>query len=45
VTDDARQQLAARVVGHIEQSGFEINEAGEVLRGKPQAPLHRTPGE
>jgi hypothetical protein len=27
VTDDARQQLAERVVEHLEQSGFEIDEA------------------
>jgi hypothetical protein len=43
--DDARQQLAARVVEHLEASGFEVDEAGEALRRKPKARLHRTPGE
>jgi hypothetical protein len=43
--DDARQQLADRVVQHLEASGFEVDEAGEVLRRKPPVPLHRTPGE
>jgi hypothetical protein len=37
--------LAERVVDHLEQSGFEIDEAGEALRRKPRAPLHQTPGE
>jgi hypothetical protein len=35
VTDDARQQLAARVVEHLEQSGFEIDEADQVMRKRP----------
>jgi hypothetical protein len=43
--DNARQQLAARVVEHLEESGFEIDEAGQTLRRQPPAPLHRTPGE
>jgi hypothetical protein len=43
--DDARQQLAERVVEHLEQSGFEVDEDGQVLRRKPPDPLHRTPGE
>ena len=43
--DDARQMLAQRVVEHLEQAGFEIDEAGEALRRKPRPPLHRTPGE
>lgn len=43
--DEARQQLAQQVVEHLETSGFEIDEAGEVLRRKPRTPLHRTPGE
>ncbi len=43
--DDARQMLAQRVVEHLEQAGFEIDEAGEALRRKPRTPLHRTPGE
>jgi hypothetical protein len=28
--DDARQQVAARVVEHLEQSGFEIDEASRL---------------
>jgi hypothetical protein len=43
--DDTRQQLAERVLEHLEASGFEVDEAGETLRRKPPAPLHRTPGE
>jgi hypothetical protein len=43
--DDARQQLAERVVRHLEQSNFEINEDGQALRRKPPRPPHRTPGE
>jgi hypothetical protein len=43
--DDARQMLAGRVIKHLEQSGFEIDEAGEALRRKPRTPLHQTPGE
>jgi hypothetical protein len=43
--DDARRQLAERVVEHLELSGLEIDEAGQVLRRKPPTPLHRTPGE
>jgi hypothetical protein len=30
--DDARQMLAERVVEHLEQSGFEIDEAEQVMR-------------
>jgi hypothetical protein len=40
---DARQQLAQQVLEHLEASGFEIDEAGQVLRRKPPPPLHRTP--
>jgi hypothetical protein len=43
--DDARHQLAERVVEHLEASGFEVDEAAETLRRKPPAPLHRTPRE
>jgi hypothetical protein len=39
--DDARQVLAERVVEHLEQSGFQIDEDGQALRRKPPAPLHR----
>jgi hypothetical protein len=45
VTDEVRAQLAERVVEHLEQSGFEIDEAGQVLGRKPPTPLHRTLGE
>jgi hypothetical protein len=38
--DDARQQLAARVVAHLEQSGFEIDEAEQVMRQRPPTPKH-----
>ena len=43
VSDDAREQLAERVVQHLEQSGFEIDEDGQALRRKPPRPPHRTP--
>jgi hypothetical protein len=33
--DDARQMLAKRVVDHLELSGFEIDEADQVMRKKP----------
>jgi hypothetical protein len=32
VTDDAQQMLANRVVAHLEQSGFEIDETDQVMR-------------
>ena len=35
VTDDTRQQLAERVVEHLEQSGFEIDEADQVMKKRP----------
>jgi hypothetical protein len=38
--DDARQQLAARVVEHLEQSGFEIDEAEQVMRKRPPTRSH-----
>jgi hypothetical protein len=41
--DDARQQLAERVVTHLEQSGFEIDEDGQTLRKRPPPPPHKTP--
>jgi hypothetical protein len=43
--DDARQQPPVRGVDHLERSGFKLDEAGQTLRRKPPAPLHRTPGE
>jgi hypothetical protein len=39
------KQLAERVVEHLEQSGFEVDEADDTLRRKPLSPLHRAPGE
>jgi hypothetical protein len=30
--DDAQQQLAERVVNHLETAGFELDEDGQVLR-------------
>jgi hypothetical protein len=38
--DDARQMLAARVVEHLELSGFEIDEAEQVMRKRPPNPNH-----
>jgi hypothetical protein len=39
-TDDARQQLAARVVEHLEQAGFEIDEGEQVIRKRPPTRSH-----
>jgi hypothetical protein len=38
--DDARQMLAERVLRHLEQSGFEINEAEQVMRRRPPIRHH-----
>jgi hypothetical protein len=38
--DDARQQLAARVVEHLERAGFEIDEAEQVMRKRPPSANH-----
>jgi hypothetical protein len=38
--DDARQQLAARVVEHLEQSGFEIDEDAQLMRKRPPTRSH-----
>jgi hypothetical protein len=40
VTDDVRQQLAERVVQDLEQSGFELDEQGQVLRRRPPTRPH-----
>ena len=40
VTDDARQVLAERAIEHLELSGFEIDEAEQVMRKRPPTPLH-----
>jgi hypothetical protein len=39
-SDDARQQLAARVIEHLELSGFEIDEAAQVMRKRPPTRSH-----
>jgi hypothetical protein len=39
-SDDARQMLAERVVEHLEQSGFEIDEEHQVLRKRPPSANH-----
>jgi hypothetical protein len=38
--DDARRQLAERVVEHLELSGFEIDEADQVMRKRPPRANH-----
>ena len=38
--DDARQMLAKRVVEHLELSGFEIDEAEQVLRKRSPPKPH-----
>jgi hypothetical protein len=40
VTDDARKMLAQRVVEHLELSGFEIDEAEQVMRKRPPTRGH-----
>jgi hypothetical protein len=41
--DDAKQQLAERVVKHLEQSGFELDEDGQALRKRPPVRPHGMP--
>jgi hypothetical protein len=38
--DDARRQLAARVVEHLERSGFVIDEDAQVMRKRPPSGNH-----
>jgi hypothetical protein len=38
VSDDEREQLAKRVVEHLERSGFEIDEEQQIMRRRP--PTH-----
>ena len=38
--DDANQELAARVVKHLEQSGFDLDEEGQALRKRPPLQPH-----
>ena len=40
VTDDARHELAERVVRDLEQSGFELDEEGQALRKRPPTRPH-----
>ncbi len=41
-SDDARQQLAERVVKHLEEGGFEISKSEKTLRQRPPTRPHRT---
>ena len=41
--DDAKQQLAERVVKHLETAGFELDEDGQALRKRPPLPPHGMP--
>ena len=38
--DDARQELAERIVRHLEQSGFELDEEAGALRKRPPLGPH-----
>jgi hypothetical protein len=40
ITDDARRQLAERVIEHLELSGFEIDEAAQVMRTRAETKRH-----
>jgi hypothetical protein len=40
VADDARAQLAKRVVDHLERSGFEIDEGDQIMRKRSPTPHH-----
>jgi hypothetical protein len=40
VTDEARHELAERVVRDLEQSGFELDEDGQELRRRPPTRPH-----
>jgi hypothetical protein len=39
-SDGPRQQLGKRVVEHLELSGFEIDEDGQVIRKRPPMKGH-----
>ena len=41
--DDAKQELAERVVKHLETAGFELDEDGQALRKRPPVPPHGMP--
>jgi hypothetical protein len=38
--DDARHELAERVVKHLEQSGFELDEERQILKKRPPVEPH-----
>jgi hypothetical protein len=38
--DDARQMLAERVLEHLERSGFEVDEAEQIMRKRPPSANH-----
>ena len=38
--DDAKRELGERVVKHLEESGFEVDEARQVLRKRPPLEPH-----
>jgi hypothetical protein len=40
VTDDARHELAERVVRNLEQSGFELDEDSQALKKRPPTRPH-----
>jgi hypothetical protein len=41
--DDAKHELAERVVKHLEQSGFELDEQRQALRKRPPLAPHGMP--
>ena len=41
--DDARRELAERVVNELERSGFELDDQARILRQRPPATPHSTP--
>lgn len=40
VSDGTRDQIAKRVVEHLERSGFEIDEPGHAIRKRPPVEPH-----
>jgi hypothetical protein len=42
--DDARQEVAERIVKHLEQSGYELDEDGQALKKRALAPARNAPG-
>jgi hypothetical protein len=41
--DDARRELAERVVKELERSGFELDEQARIVRQRSPTPPHSTP--